>query len=150
MIAALFLATFQDLANGTWKAELTTPGGPLAFDIAFERGNFRITADYHREEELARGDRSYFDCGEQYIFDEGTGDRADIIDPRTGRSPEHSSGTTIRSGAAMHADALSTSVFVLGPVEGIALLDRLDGVEGMLVTKTGEQVASRGFGATLA
>ena len=68
-----------------------------------------------------------------------------IIDPRTGRSPEHSSGTTIRAPRAIDADAMSTSVFVLGPVEGIALLDRLDGVEGMLVTKTGEQVMSKGF-----
>jgi thiamine biosynthesis lipoprotein len=73
-----------------------------------------------------------------------------IIDPRTGRSPELSSGTTIRARTAMEADALSTSVFVLGPVEGIALLDRTEGVEGMLVTKAGEQVASRGFGATIA
>ena len=73
-----------------------------------------------------------------------------IIDPRTGRSPELSSGTTVRAGTAMDADAISTSVFVLGPVEGIALLDRLDGAEGMLVTKTGEQVASKGFRATVA
>jgi thiamine biosynthesis lipoprotein len=73
-----------------------------------------------------------------------------IIDPRTGRSPEQSSGTTIRAPKAIDADAVSTSVFVLGPVEGIALLDRLDGVEGMLVTKTGEQVTSKGFRATIA
>jgi thiamine biosynthesis lipoprotein len=71
-----------------------------------------------------------------------------IIDPRTGRSPEHSSGTTIRAHAAMDADALSTSTFVLGPVDGIAFLERM-GVEGMLVTKTGEQVATRGFRAAI-
>ena len=57
----------------------------LSWGKSFERGNFRLTADYHREDELARGDRSYFDCGEQYIFDTDTGDRADIIDPRTGK-----------------------------------------------------------------
>ncbi len=51
----------------------------------FERGNFRVTADYHVEQELARGDRDYFDCGEQYIFDTATGDRGDVIDPRTGK-----------------------------------------------------------------
>ena len=45
----------------------------------------------------------------------------------------------------MDADALSTAVFVLGPREGIALLDRLELIEGMLVTKTGELFASRGF-----
>ncbi|MGH8244151.1 MAG: TonB-dependent receptor plug domain-containing protein, partial [Steroidobacteraceae bacterium] len=50
-----------------------------------ERGNFRITADYHLEEELARGDRDYFKCGQQNVFDVDTGDRADLIDPRTGK-----------------------------------------------------------------
>jgi thiamine biosynthesis lipoprotein len=68
-----------------------------------------------------------------------------IIDPRTGRSPEHSAGTTVRASNCMDADAISTSTFVLGPVDGIAFLDQLDGVEGMLVTKTGEQLASKGF-----
>jgi thiamine biosynthesis lipoprotein len=67
------------------------------------------------------------------------------IDPRTGRSPQHSSGSSVRAPTAMDADALSTAVFVLGPHEGIALLDRLERIEGMLVTKTGELFASRGF-----
>ena len=49
-----------------------------------DRGNFRITGDYFRENELARGDRSYFNCGEQFIFDPDTGQRRDTIDPRTG------------------------------------------------------------------
>ena len=67
------------------------------------------------------------------------------IDPRTGRSPQHSSGSSVRAPTAMDADALSTAVFLLGPREGIALLDRLEHIEGMLVTKTGEIFASRGF-----
>lgn len=50
----------------------------------FDRGYFRVTADYNKQEELARGDRDYFRCGEQYIFDQATGQRADVIDPRTG------------------------------------------------------------------
>ena len=67
------------------------------------------------------------------------------IDPRTGRSPQHSSGSSVRAPTAMDADALSTAVFVLGPREGIALLDGLERIEGMLVTKAGELFASRGF-----
>ena len=67
------------------------------------------------------------------------------IDPRTGRSPQHSSGSSVKAPTAMDADALSTSVFVLGPREGIALLDRLERIEGMLVTKAGEIFTSRGF-----
>ncbi len=49
------------------------------------RGNFRITGDYHRESELKQGDRNYFSCGEDYVFDPGTGARRDRIDPRTGK-----------------------------------------------------------------
>lgn len=52
---------------------------------SYSRGNFRVTADYHRENELQKGDRDYFDCGEQYVFNPETGKRADVIDPRTGK-----------------------------------------------------------------
>jgi iron complex outermembrane receptor protein len=57
----------------------------VSWGKGFNRGNFRITADYHEERELARGDRDYFDCGAQYVFDQDTGERADVIDPRTGQ-----------------------------------------------------------------
>lgn len=50
----------------------------------FNRGSLRITADYNKTEELQRGERDYFECGNQYIFDQQTGERADTIDPRTG------------------------------------------------------------------
>jgi len=46
------------------------------------RGNFRLTGDYYKEDELARGDRDYFACAQQYIFD-SSGNRRDVIDPRT-------------------------------------------------------------------
>ena len=52
---------------------------------SFDRGSFRITGDYSKQEELARGDRDYFDCGEQLIFDPNSGARVDTIDPRTGQ-----------------------------------------------------------------
>ena len=49
------------------------------------RGSFRVTLDYDKQSELARGERDYYACGERYYFDAQTGERADIIDPRTGR-----------------------------------------------------------------
>jgi len=52
---------------------------------SLNRGSFRVTADYHKKEHLRRGDRDYFDCGNQYIFDQTTGARADLVDPRTGQ-----------------------------------------------------------------
>ena len=76
-----------------------------------------------------------------------TPDRAlhHILDPRTGASPLEASGVTVLAPTAMDADALSTAVFVLGPDEGIILLDQVDGVEGLVVTKAGAQRATRGF-----
>jgi iron complex outermembrane receptor protein len=50
----------------------------------FDRGHFRVTADYHKQEELAQGDRDYFRCSNAYVFDQATGQRGDVIDPRTG------------------------------------------------------------------
>ncbi|MDH4255689.1 MAG: TonB-dependent receptor, partial [Gammaproteobacteria bacterium] len=51
----------------------------------FERGRIRATADYNKIEILQRRDRDFFDCEEDYTFDPDTGERADLIDPRTGK-----------------------------------------------------------------
>lgn len=50
----------------------------------FDRGNFIVAVDYYKRTELARGQRDYLSCPEDYIFRED-GSRADPIDPRTGR-----------------------------------------------------------------
>jgi thiamine biosynthesis lipoprotein len=68
-----------------------------------------------------------------------------ILDPRTGRSPEQTSAVTVVAPTAMEADALSTALFVLGPREGLRLLDPMEGVEGMIVTKKQEVFRSRGL-----
>jgi outer membrane receptor protein involved in Fe transport len=52
---------------------------------SFSRGNFRVTADYHKNDELTMGDRDFLSCPQMYIFDPDTGERADPIDPRTGQ-----------------------------------------------------------------
>ncbi|HIF05852.1 MAG TPA: FAD:protein FMN transferase [Gemmatimonadetes bacterium] len=69
-----------------------------------------------------------------------------ILDPRTGSSPEHTSGVSVVAPSAMTADALSTAALVLGPREGMELLDRLDGIEGMIVTKDQTILRSKGLG----
>lgn len=67
-----------------------------------------------------------------------------IVDPRTGFSPDHTSSVSVVAGTAMDADALSTAVLVLGPTDGLALLERLDGVGGIVVTKAGERLRTDG------
>ena len=69
-----------------------------------------------------------------------------ILDPRTGSSPTHTSGVSVVAPSAMAADALSTASLVLGPREGMELLDRFEGIEGMIVTKDQVVLKSRGLG----
>jgi thiamine biosynthesis lipoprotein len=68
-----------------------------------------------------------------------------LLDPRTGRSPDHTSGVTVTAPTAMDADALSTAAFVVGPAKGLDLLEGLEGVEGLIVTKDGDALRTRGF-----
>ncbi|WP_405228779.1 TonB-dependent receptor plug domain-containing protein [Lentisalinibacter sediminis] len=69
----------QPTENGGEETRLSASWGRV-----FDRGNFRITADYSKQSELQRGDRDYFECGNQFIFDPNTGERADVVDPRSG------------------------------------------------------------------
>ena len=82
--------------GGTFDAFVSQPsksGGEvsrvtLSFGETRDKLRYRGTADYYKREELAKGDRDYFSCGEQYIFDPNSstpGKRADVIDPRTGK-----------------------------------------------------------------
>jgi thiamine biosynthesis lipoprotein len=67
-----------------------------------------------------------------------------ILDPRTGRSPEHTSAVTIVAPTVMDADALTTALFVLGPRDGLRLLNNQpEGVEGLIVTKGGDVLRSK-------
>lgn len=56
-----------------------------------------------------------------------------IMDPSTGNSVYKASSSTIIADTCTEADILATGVFVLGPVDGIALVDTLPGVEALLL-----------------
>jgi len=68
-----------------------------------------------------------------------------IIDPRTGYQSTGCMSVTVAARRAMTADALATAVFVLGPEEGLALLEELPGVEGVIVDSDGKISASTGL-----
>jgi FAD:protein FMN transferase len=59
-----------------------------------------------------------------------------IIDPRTGYPIQNNvvSATVVAANCTL-ADGLATALMVMGPEKGIALLDRLDGVEGLIVVR---------------
>ncbi len=52
---------------------------------------------------------------------------------------------TIVAEEATFADGLATGIFVLGPREGMALIESLEGVEGVIVNKEGDVSTSSGL-----
>jgi thiamine biosynthesis lipoprotein len=76
--------------------------------------------------------------------------RAHIVDPRTGYPVEHAlASVTVVAETCMEADGLATGFYVLGPVEGLALVESLPDVEALFIERVGEQAfretASSGF-----
>lgn len=66
-----------------------------------------------------------------------------ILDPRTGYPVEEVRGVTVFCPDAELADALATSISVLGVRKGLELIDQLKGVEALLVDRDGALHASR-------
>lgn len=63
-----------------------------------------------------------------------------IFDPRTGHPVEGTLQVTVLAASAFDSDALSTSLFVLGPREGARLLDEHEGAAALLVSGTAERL----------
>ena len=79
--------------------------------------------------------------GDQLQFVEINGKRySHLIDPRTATPLTDHSMVTVIAPTAMEADALASAVSVLGPEEGIALIDRLPGTAALIVRKPGDRI----------
>ena len=68
-----------------------------------------------------------------------------ILDPATGRPSEGSWSATVIGPDAMTTDALSTTIFILGANEGLALVEKLDGFDAILIDSSGKVHYSSGF-----
>lgn len=79
------------------------------------------------------------------FFEEGGVRYHHILDPKTGDSARRLRSVTIIGPSATRTDALSTSVFVLGPEAGIELVDGLEDVDAVVVTPEGRVLYSRGL-----
>ena len=71
------------------------------------------------------------------FFDEDGVRYHHIIDPSTGDSARAVRSVTIIGDDATWTDALSTTVFVLGPEKGLALVDALGNVDAVLIDRGG-------------
>ena len=67
------------------------------------------------------------------------------IDPATGEPTRGCRSVTIVTDRAVIADGLSKGVFILGPEAGMALIERLPGVQGVIVSAKNEVLISSGL-----
>jgi thiamine biosynthesis lipoprotein len=68
-----------------------------------------------------------------------------ILDPDTGEPAQRARSVTIMARTSTIADALSTGVFVLGGEQGMALIEKLPDVEGVMVTSDNQVQVSSGL-----
>jgi len=81
-------------------------------------------------------ERFFFSGGKRYHH---------IINPKTGYPADECQSVTIVAKEATFADGLATGIFVLGPKEGMALIENLEGVEGVIINKEGDVSVSSGL-----
>lgn len=108
--------------------------GKLLGAIRLIDGAFATSGDYERF--FIKGDERYHH----------------ILDPATGYPARGSRSVTIIAASPADptmADGLSTAVFVMGPTKGMALIESIDGVEGVIVDSRGEVFVSTGLGDDL-
>ncbi len=68
-----------------------------------------------------------------------------ILDPQTLQPARRSQSVTIVAKTGVLADGLDTGIFVMGPATGMALIERLPGVEGVIVGADGTVSVSSGL-----
>jgi thiamine biosynthesis lipoprotein len=124
-------------ASGTrgdrpWRAAIVDPRGPESFAAMNLRDETLSTSgDY---------ERFFIRDGRRYHH---------ILDPDAGEPARGCRSVTIVARHAILADALSTGVFVLGPQAGMALIEKLPDLEGVIVTDRNEVIVSSGLTARL-
>jgi thiamine biosynthesis lipoprotein len=112
-----------------WKLAIADPRGahePFA-TLQITNGTFSTSGDY---------ERFFIKDGKRYHH---------LIDPDFGEPAGGSRSVTIVANRAVMADVLSTGVFIMGPHEGMKLIEQLPGVEGVIVTSDNQVLVSSGL-----
>jgi len=113
-----------------WRLGINDPRGPDGKSFAtldLTDSTFSTSGDYAR---------SFIKDGVRYHH---------IIDPSTGQPARGCRSVTIVTNRPTIADGLSTGVFLLGPEAGMALIERLPEVEGVIVSSNNEVLISSGL-----
>jgi thiamine biosynthesis lipoprotein len=141
-IAARELAPFENFAveagGDLYLAGHNAAGDPWTVGIRDPRDTARVLETLHVSDTAVCTSGDY----ERTSPVEGEGHH--LVNARTKRSASALASVTVVAESAMVADALATAAFVLGPVEGLKLLER-SGVEGLMVSPELERFSTRGM-----
>jgi thiamine biosynthesis lipoprotein len=111
-----------------WRLGIRDPRGPATFaTLELSDSTFSTSGDY---------ERFFIQNGVRYHH---------LIDPDLGRPAQGTRSVTIVAKSATQADWLSTGVFVSGPEAGMALIEKLPDVEGVIVTDRNQVLVSSGL-----
>ena len=125
--------------NGINSALINFAGNIYTFGTPPGKDSWVIGLQHPRESEGLLGtfeikDKAVSTSGDYEKFFTIEGKRySHIIDPRTGNPVTGIVSVTIVTDNATRADALSTGVFVLGKEKGMALIEKLPDVEGIII-----------------
>jgi thiamine biosynthesis lipoprotein len=113
-----------------WRLGIQDPRGPagsIFASLELSDATFSTSGDY---------ERFFIKDGRRFHH---------ILDPDGGMPASLCRSVTIVSDRAVVADGLSTGVFVLGPDKGMALIERVPQVEGVIVTAENQVLVSSGL-----
>ena len=120
--------------NRPWRLGIRDPRGPADRSFAaldLTEGALSTSGDY---------ERFFMKDGRRYHH---------LIDPDLGEPARGTRSVTIVATRSTLADALSTGVFIGGPDRGMALIERLPGIEGVIVTEKNNVLVSSGLAGRL-
>jgi FAD:protein FMN transferase len=124
----IYVAGLKD--GRPWRLGIQDPRGPANRTFAeldLTDGTFSTSGDY---------ERYFIKNGRRYHH---------ILNPATGEPARSVRSATIVSNLAVLADGLSTGVFIMGSDAGMALIEQLPDVEGVIVSYRNEVLISSGL-----
>ena len=112
------MASSSEIEGETWKIGIRHPRNQSSMLLSFSVSNKAVatSGDY----------LNYFTPDHSSYH---------IIDPRVGRSPSELCSATVIAPTATEADALSTTLMVLGKQAGMELIQKIPDVEALMVDK---------------
>ncbi len=143
----------EALKNNGIKRALINAGGDLyALGEALQGGGWSIGIQDPRDEDeiidiIKVKDKAVATSGDYRRYFTLEGKRfSHIVNPKTGLTVQDvPMSVTIIGPDSTTTDALATGVFVLGPEEGMKLIENLPGVEGMIISEGMKKLTSEGW-----